>query len=233
MEKAMTGMCATKQPALPETIPPTGAGNMPLYCAAQWIATEGGKRKFDPNDQSIWKAAFDDLLAHLSSGQVKVIGVRNGKREPVPGHHFAGCPVNYPFSAAPMALLLGEEIYLCSHTFVDEKHWTSGLDDSLRNCRGERWSRLMVLKEDVARYWLFSEEAFETGAPGRPSSMYLVEAEFNARCVRGEVAPSVKKEAEFLAAWLRKTHPDKPPLQSKSISNKLGSAFREYQSAQN
>jgi hypothetical protein len=232
MEKSDDRNVCDKQPALPETIPPTGAGYMPLYCAVQWIATEGGKRIFDPNDQSIWKAAFADLLAHLSSDQVKVIGVRKGEREPVPGHHFAACPVDYPFSHAPIELLLSEHLYLCSYTFVDEEHWTSGLDDSVRDCRGQRWSRLMVLKEDVARYWPFSE-ASETGAPGRPSSMYLVEAEFNARCARGEVAPSIKKEAQFLAAWLRKTHPNKPPLQPKSISNKLGLAFREYQSAQN
>ncbi len=234
--KAITGMWSDILPppsALPETIRPIGAGYMPLYCAAQWIATEGGKQVVDPTDQSIWSMAFGDLLARLSSDQIKVIGVRKGERELVPGHHFAECPVDYPYSDAPMGLLLSEQLYLCSYPFVDEKHWTSGFDDSLRDRRGERWSRLMVLKEDVARYWPFSDESSETGAPGRPSSMYLVEAEFKARCVRGEVAPSMTKESQFLAAWLRKTHPEKPPLQPKSIRNKLASTFREQKSARN
>ena len=33
---------------LPATVPPWGPGFMPLYCAAHWIATEGGTILFRP-----------------------------------------------------------------------------------------------------------------------------------------------------------------------------------------
>ena len=214
--KAITSIWPDIQPpppALPETKPPIGPGYMPLYCAAQWIATLGGTRAFDPNDETIWKTAFDELLARISSEQVKAIGMSNGKRELVPAHHFAACQVDYPFSDAPIELMLSDELYLQSYPYVDEKHWRSGVDDSLRDRRGERWSRLMVLKDDVARIWHFVEDRrSETGAPGRPSSMYLVEAQFKVRCEAGEVAANLSQEAEILAQWLRTTHSDKPPL---------------------
>jgi hypothetical protein len=235
--KAITGMWPDKMPplpTLPETMSPTGPGYMPLYCAAQWIATNGGKRIFDPNDEAIWRNVFGELLARISSEQVKTIGMRNGERELVPAHHFAACRVDYPFLSAPLELILGEELYLQSYPYVDEKHWSSGFDDSLRDRRGERWSRLMVLKDDVARIWPFVDDRrSESGAPGRPSSMYLVEARFKLRCEAGEVANTLSKEAEFLAQWLGKAHADKPPLQQKTICNRLRPLYREYQKARN
>jgi hypothetical protein len=63
---------------LPEIVEPSGPGYMPLYCAAQWIATAGGKRSFDPTDVSVWKSAYSDLLARLASEDIKVIGFRQG-----------------------------------------------------------------------------------------------------------------------------------------------------------
>jgi hypothetical protein len=87
--KAIIGMWPAIIPpllTLPETMSPTGPGYMPLYCAAQWIATEGGKRNFDPNDEDIWKAAFRELNDRITSDQVRVIGTGNGGREPVSGH---------------------------------------------------------------------------------------------------------------------------------------------------
>jgi hypothetical protein len=219
--------------ALPETIAPIGPGYMPLYCAAQWIATEGGKRQFIPDDQNIWKAAFDALLARIASDQVKVTGDTARERELIPGYHFAGCRVDLPFADVRADLLLAENLYLSSHPYIDEQHWRGGFDDALLNRHQVRWSRLMVLKEDIARYWPFSHAPTETGAPGRPSSMYLVEAEFKARCTRGAVAANLSGEAETLAKWLHDAHPDKPPLKPKSICNNLRAAFRQYHNAQN
>jgi hypothetical protein len=72
------------KPKLPDLMRPEGGGYMPLYCAAQWIATEGGAIAIDPEDRAVWKRAFDDLLGRIASGEVRVVGVRDGEREPVP-----------------------------------------------------------------------------------------------------------------------------------------------------
>jgi hypothetical protein len=61
----------------------------------------------------------------------------------------------------------------------------------------------------------------QTGAPGRPTSMHLVEAEYRARWDRGEAKTSIGAEAELLAEWLQKKHPDAPPLTPKTIANRL------------
>ena len=234
--KALTGMwpeIAHVPTRLPELMPPGGPGYMPLYCAAQWIATRGGERTIETGDEGVWKAAFDELLARLSSDQVKVTGIRNGEREILQGHLFAACPVGYPFPQASAKAIFGDQVYLQSYPFLDETAWNSGYDDSLRDRRGVRWSQLMVLKEDIARYWPAPDARYQTGAPGRPSSMYLVEAEFQARCERREVASNITTEAQYLAQWLRDTHPGHPILRPKSIRNKLASSFRQHQSAQN
>jgi hypothetical protein len=210
---------------------PEGPGYMPLYCAAQWIATRGGSVTFDPSDESVWKDAYDQLLARISSEEIKVIGTRDGRRQPVPGYHFAGCRVDYPFADSPFELLLSEELYLWSVVYLDDEHWRNGHGDCLEDRRGPQWERLMVLKSDVAKFWPF--EAPRTGAPGRPSSMHLVEAEFEARCARDEVAETITEEAEFLANWLKSEHPTLPQLKAKSIRNKLSPAFRRHRSARN
>jgi len=218
-------------PILPELVKPEGSGYMPLYCAAQWIATQGGSEIFDPCDEIIWKAAYDQLLARIASDEIKVIGIRNGERQPVPGYHFAGCRVDYPFAEPALELLLSEDTYLSSCVFLDETHWLEGYDDSLENRRGRQWGRLMVLKADVAKCWPF--EPPRSGAPGRPSSMYLVEAEFAARCQRNEVADTVKTESEILADWLKSEHPNSPPASAKAIRNRLREAYRQYKEARN
>jgi hypothetical protein len=51
----------------------------------------------DPCDESVWKPAYERLLARIASEEVRVIGIRNGERQPVAGFHFAGCRVSYPF----------------------------------------------------------------------------------------------------------------------------------------
>jgi hypothetical protein len=56
---------------LPELMKPEGGGYMPLYCAAQWIAAEGGSISFDPCDESVWKPAYEQLLARVASEEVR------------------------------------------------------------------------------------------------------------------------------------------------------------------
>ena len=223
---------------LPELMKPEGGGYMPLYCAAQWIATEGGSISFDPCNESVWKPAYDQLLARLASEEVKVIGIRRGERQPVPGFHFAGCRVSYPFVEEPFELLLSDDLYLSSFAYLDEEHWLKGHDDFLQNRFGRQWGRLMVHKSEVAKLWPFAtvvETAaqFRTGAPGRPSSIHLVEAEFRDRCIRNEVKPSLAAEAEVLAAWLNDKYPSSPRLTPKTIQNRLRSAYRRHRDARN
>ncbi len=51
---------------------PEAAGYMPLYCAAQWIATQGGEIDIDPEDVDIWRPAYSALIDFISSGQVAI-----------------------------------------------------------------------------------------------------------------------------------------------------------------
>lgn len=219
------------QAELPALMKPEGPGYMPLYCAAQWIATRGGSFNFDPSDESVWKPAYAELLARIASEEIKVIGTSNGERQPVPGYHFAGCRVDYPFADSPFELLLSEELYLWSSIYLDEEHWRKGHGDCLEDRRGPQWERLMVLKSDIAKVWPF--QAARTGAPGRPSSMHLIEAEFEARCKREEVAASLAEESRNLANWLRSEHPSAPRLTEKTIQNRLRETYRQHKRARN
>jgi hypothetical protein len=204
---------------LPELVRPDGAGYMALYCAAQWIATRGGTLEINPLDR-------------IASEDVKVVGVRDGATETVSGIHFASCSVVYPFSDSRLDQILSKELCLFSRPYLDDEHWRKGFDDSLEDRRGARWRRLMVLKADVARYWPFDiarpadVTPLVTGAPGRPTSMHLVELEHRDRWQRGEAETSIGAEAAALANWLRTEHPHAPPLTPKTIANKLRHDYR-------
>ena len=89
----------------------------------------------------------------------------------------------------------------------------------------------MVQKSGVSEYWPF--EAPRSGAPGRPSSMHLVKEEFSARCRRGEVAETIKRESEILRDWLSTEHSNDPRLTAKTIENNLREAFRHYEKPRN
>jgi hypothetical protein len=91
---------------------PEGDGYMPLFCAAQWIATEGAVLDFDPAEEGVSRRAYKLLLAAIASDKVHVIGTNGGRREPVPGFNFADCEVSYPFSESSFNLLLSRDLYL-------------------------------------------------------------------------------------------------------------------------
>jgi hypothetical protein len=147
----------------------------------------------------------------------------------VPAYHFAGCRVDYPYSDTPLELLLSEDLYLWSIVYLGEEDWLKGPGDCLEDRRGPQWERLMVLKSDVATCWPF--EPPRTGAPGRPSSMHLIEAEFEARCKRDEVAASLAEESRHLANWLKSNHPSAPPVTPKTIQNRLRETYRQHKAA--
>ena len=69
---------------LPPLVPPEGDGYMPLYCAAQWIASKGGTVIFDPEDEANWRPTYAALVDAIASDRVRVVGTRNGTRERFP-----------------------------------------------------------------------------------------------------------------------------------------------------
>jgi hypothetical protein len=71
------------------------------------------------------------------------------------------------------------------------------------------------------------EKPPHTGAPGRPSSMHLIEQEFVRRRNAKTLEPSLQREGDALAAWLASTHPELPPATSKTIRNRLRKSYRD------
>ena len=217
---------------LPPNVLPMGDGYIPLYCAAQWIATEGGARDFEPQSPAIWKTAYEALLASIASEEVKVVGTGGGERELVPGFHFADCQVEYPFPGRSTELIVSETLYLRSYPYLDDAHWRGGFDDALINRRGTRWSRLMVSKSDVRRLWPFAAAApAKTGAPGRPTSMHLIADELERRAAEGRMSVGVSQEAKELLAWLAEAHPASSRPTAKTIQNNIRFRYRELRKA--
>jgi len=227
---------------LPDLMSPHEPGYMPLFCAVHWIVAEGGARAATAADEALWLAAFKALADRIASEEVKVIGFRNNITEPVDGIHFASCPISSPFSGPSAEMMFGRKPYLMSYPYLDDEHWRNGFSDSLEGPAGPLWHMLQVRKADVAAYWPFRPEResgsdsrphMRSGAPGRPTSMHLVEAEFERRRSAGSLEPTVTLEAERLSDWLRVAHPQVPQLKPKSIRIKIAPAFRAHQRAAN
>lgn len=72
-----------------------------------------------------------------------------------------------------------------------------------------------------------------SGAPGRPTSMHLVENEFRRRMEEGSAEHSNSAESEILAEWLATTHPNEPRPTAKTIRNRIGPIRRAIASARN
>jgi hypothetical protein len=216
---------------LPPLFPPEGDGYMPLGCAAQWIATEGGAIQFDPTDASVWGPAFDKLLGAIASEKVRVVGLRGGAREKVDGYHFAGCLVDYPFSEPSFDLITSDTLYLRCYPYIDIEHWRNGFDDALISRHQDQWKQLMVEKGDVRDRWPFT--LFRgTGAPGRPSkSIHLLLDEFERRVGKDECAPSLREEATALLSWIKTTHPSKDRPVLKTVENNIRQAYKAWKAA--
>jgi hypothetical protein len=68
---------------------------------------------------------------------------------------------------------------------------------------------------------------YYSGAPGRPTSMPLVEIEMERRAKTGEMnKSSLRQEAFALVEWLTTMHPQAHPLTDKSIQNTLAEKWR-------
>ena len=73
---------------------------------------------------------------------------------------------------------------------------------------------------------------FRTGAPGRPTSMHLIEAEFERRRSVNELKPSLAMESEFLHRWLTTTYPGAPPASARTIEGKIRAQYRIWKAGQ-
>jgi hypothetical protein len=134
---------------------PDGPGYMPLTSAAHWIASKGGTTLIG-TDEQFWRAAFDDLLARIASGDVEVIGRRDSLNEFVPGHLFARIRISFPYSELSVETLFGDAPYLDCVPLVNDEDWQRESNDKLY-LSGRRptadWTHLQVRKTDVARLW--------------------------------------------------------------------------------
>jgi hypothetical protein len=94
------------------------------------------------------------------------------------------------------------------------------------------WQLVCDYRENV--FSSQDENIRSTGAPGRPSSMHLIRAEFQARIDRGETKKTISLESQALSKWLSIAHPKAPPTKWRTIKNQLAADFRKrLLSAQN
>jgi hypothetical protein len=137
---------------------PEGPGFMALTAAAHWIASQGGTLAVGKGEQ-FWKQAFGDLLAHIASQHIEVIGRRGTGNESVPAVLFAGIRVLYPYSDPDRSILntmFGKEPVLnCSPFTEDEEQWQEINDKLYASGRDDvpQWTHLQVKKSDVIRFW--------------------------------------------------------------------------------
>jgi len=216
---------------LPGPILPTGDGYMPLTSAAQWIATQGGSATFPADDIGCWRPAFDQLLAAIGSDRVRVVGTKDGGREPVAGYHFVDCPIEYPYQEPDFDSIVGEHVYLRTYTYDSEEEWRDGFSDALVKRGRAIWNRLVVAKADVLEIWPFGlQPKVITGLPGRPSSRHLIHDEFSRRVESGEFHGVLTQEAQYLASWLSQTYPNQPPARVGTIKNMIRDVHRAARS---
>jgi hypothetical protein len=91
----------------------------------------------------------------------------------------------------------------------------------------EPYQNVYCIAEDVRGIAGVADQ-YRTGAPGRPTSMHLVEQHYSERCQQKEAKRKISHEADYLAEWLRLKHPREPKLTPKAIRNKLATAHRRY-----
>jgi hypothetical protein len=228
------------RPELPPIQSPIGGGFMPLYCAAQWIASKGGVELFDPMDLPRWKIAYGELLARLASEDIPVVGRANGVPGLVPGFNFVACPVDYPFQDIDLDLHFSGELYLMSYPYFGEEESSKGKDDSLRIGRQPRWTGLMVEKEAVAKCWPFTipeggdrAEIVKTGAAGRPSAMHVLRTELAERGKAGKIEISLAEQARVLRQWFGAQYPKLPCPAQTTTENSLRDQYRAAKSPRN
>jgi len=141
-----------------------------------------------------------------------------------------------------LAYLDGEKVVVPPTEFAGEMDWENECLRSgevtyrkLRVVHGGRITseqeaellRQATRTKDGSTASVYDAPPSSSGAPGRPTSMHLVETEFRRRAEENLTAPTLKDEADILAAWLRRSHPNAPKASTKTIKNRLRVAYRD------
>jgi hypothetical protein len=143
--------------------------------------------------------------------------------------------------------LLMKGVYICSgflngeNIIVPMRAWSGEIDweQSTLLYAGQKYCDLRIIIRNLlsaAQQKIIREYASgdtdtrvtRTGAPGRPSSMYIIEAELRRRITENATEHSTRAEAKYLAEWFKHEHPDKPPLNFKTINNNIATLMREH-----
>jgi hypothetical protein len=102
-----------------------------------------------------------------------------------------------------------------------------------------------LLSKDAFAEWMAGLEAMTTaaekppethsGMPGRPSAkhLYLAELERRGNASPPELAPSRAEQARVLLGWMKEQHPGCAPGTERTITNNIGSRYREMKSSRN
>lgn len=212
---------------------PHVGGEMTLFEAAYWIASEGGAASFDTDDASIWRRAAEALHARIVDGSVILMGRRHGVgfAEHVDGVLLSGVEMNPPYSTpAPLSLIMGRQPYIDYSVRVSREQWQDSEHDDLHGAnRVPEYTHLQVRAPDIAKIWPFTkaqanteeqDQSYRTGSPGRPTKgRGLIVEEFNRRCSAGEWEPVLAEEARALRRWFEKEHPRMDPMATGTIQN--------------
>jgi hypothetical protein len=170
------------------------------YEVAAWIAY----RSADPTED-LEVAVKQQLLPALQAGRLTAVGREKcrGEQKIIPRERWIRAELTCPPGMGRLWL-------------VDEWH------------RGPLYDHVMVSRSDALDLWPVSRPieapdiSIRTGAPGRPSPMYLVEMELDRRIANAITWPSKAACGAELADWLKHNHPGVPRLTGKSIKNRLG-----------
>lgn len=164
-------------------------------------------------ESRILNAAKDAAVQRFLDRRCVCLGYLNGWKVVVPSPHFSG-EVDWDNHS----LRFGDHTY----TRLQMVHLEE-LDAEQKNMI----QRKTVLKEDPEGSESSDDEPISTGAPGRPSSMHLIEDEFQRRARQRLTAPTLGEESEFLANWLKRNHSKWPQPTPKTIKNNLRPEFRK------
>jgi hypothetical protein len=196
---------------VPHLVEPSGDGYLPLFCAAHWIASQGGA--VEPGwTADTWQAAYRHLLCRVQVGTIEVIGERENDIEVIKPYQFASCRIAYPFEDHwNVRHRVQDRAVLISCPFIDDERWREGWDDSLVGPDGPLWRRIMVRRDQVAAAWPFKMKrtTYKTGLPGKPTSKHLIIAEFQARVERRETCATVSSPPRIQAPRRRRLAPSR------------------------